>query len=254
MRSHPTIEIDTTARASRGDAATHRSARHRRPRRSAGLVGELAACTTASAPSSAASSPSPVDRSTPVRRLAATASWPRTPSTLTTRAPRSPIPGHDDAHASSLPAPIRGVEHRRARLSSGVTDTMATWPAGLLWAGLFTLGVVRGLGYYAVGRVATSEPHRTDGSPRRRSACAGSGPAPCSSRTRSTGSPAPPRSPTVPPGSARRASSRSSRRCPRAGRRSRPSWASPCGRSSSAADAVAGPDAGPDHPHSGHRP
>lgn len=33
---------------------------------------------------------------------------------------------------------------------------MATWPAGLLWAGLFTLGVVRGLGYYAAGRVATT--------------------------------------------------------------------------------------------------
>lgn len=33
---------------------------------------------------------------------------------------------------------------------------MATWPAALLWVGLFTLGVVRGLGYYAVGAVATS--------------------------------------------------------------------------------------------------
>lgn len=33
---------------------------------------------------------------------------------------------------------------------------MATWPAVLLYLGLFTLGVVRGLGYYAVGRVATS--------------------------------------------------------------------------------------------------
>jgi membrane protein DedA with SNARE-associated domain len=32
---------------------------------------------------------------------------------------------------------------------------MATWPAGLLWVGLFALGVVRGLGYYAAGRVAT---------------------------------------------------------------------------------------------------
>lgn len=33
---------------------------------------------------------------------------------------------------------------------------MATWPAGLLWVGLTTLGIVRGLGYYAVGRAATS--------------------------------------------------------------------------------------------------
>ena len=48
------------------------------------------------------------------------------------------------------------VEHGSACLSSGVTDTMATWPAGLLWAGLFTLGVVRGIGYYVLGRVATS--------------------------------------------------------------------------------------------------
>ncbi|KGN42703.1 hypothetical protein [Knoellia aerolata] len=37
-----------------------------------------------------------------------------------------------------------------------MTDTMASWPAGLLWVGLFALGVVRGLGYYAIGRVATS--------------------------------------------------------------------------------------------------
>jgi len=33
---------------------------------------------------------------------------------------------------------------------------MATWPAGLLYVGLFSLGVVRGLGYYAIGRLATS--------------------------------------------------------------------------------------------------
>lgn len=39
---------------------------------------------------------------------------------------------------------------------------MASWPAGLLWMGLFTLGVVRGLGYYAVGRAATSRA-ATDG-------------------------------------------------------------------------------------------
>lgn len=33
---------------------------------------------------------------------------------------------------------------------------MAGWPAGLLYVALLTLGVVRGLGYYAAGRVATS--------------------------------------------------------------------------------------------------
>ena len=50
----------------------------------------------------------------------------------------------------------RGIEYRDARLSSGVTATMANWPSALLYVGLFVLGVVRGLGYYAVGLVATT--------------------------------------------------------------------------------------------------
>ena len=32
---------------------------------------------------------------------------------------------------------------------------MQAWPTGWLYVGLLALGVVRGLGYYAVGRVAT---------------------------------------------------------------------------------------------------
>lgn len=33
---------------------------------------------------------------------------------------------------------------------------MESWPTGLLYLGLFALGVVRGLGYYAAGLVATT--------------------------------------------------------------------------------------------------
>ena len=43
-----------------------------------------------------------------------------------------------------------------------MTDTIAAWPTGWMYAGLFALGVVRGLAYYAAGagvfRVAGGRP------------------------------------------------------------------------------------------------
>jgi hypothetical protein len=65
--------------------------------------GELLTSTTVSAPRRAASTPSPLSVSTPVRGEAATASWPWSASFSTTFEPMSPVPPMTMIRAMVLP-------------------------------------------------------------------------------------------------------------------------------------------------------